>query len=52
MVQTGTDLAGQRCQLPGGELAQATLRCLQATDAGGELVVDLAQRLLEILLVR
>ncbi|MER5852881.1 hypothetical protein ABT126_39390 [Streptomyces sp. NPDC002012] len=44
----GTDLGGQRCQMPGGELAQAPLRCPQTTNAVGELVVDLAQRLLEL----
>ncbi|WP_405486581.1 hypothetical protein [Streptomyces sp. NBC_00096] len=45
----GTDLGGQRRRLPGGELAQASLRCLQAMDADGEFGVDLAQRCLELL---
>jgi hypothetical protein len=35
-----------------GELAQAPLRCPQASDAGGELVVDLAQRVLELFVGR
>jgi hypothetical protein len=46
------DLGGQRRQIPGGEPAQSPLRCHQAPDAGGELVVDLTQRLLELLVGR
>lgn len=48
----GTDLGGQRGRLPCGKLAQAPLRCPQAMDAGRQVVVDLVQRLLELLVGR
>ncbi|MFJ7269162.1 hypothetical protein ACIQV3_21400 [Streptomyces sp. NPDC099050] len=44
----GADLGGQWRQLPSGEPTQTPLRFPQAADAGGELVVDLVQRLLEL----
>lgn len=52
VLQIGTDLGRQRCQTPGGKLAQAPLRCPQTTDAVGELVFDLTQRLPELLVGR
>ena len=52
LLHMGTDLRGQRRQMPGGELTQTALRCPHPTDAVGELVADLAERLLELLVGR
>ncbi|GAA2433628.1 hypothetical protein GCM10010388_21990 [Streptomyces mauvecolor] len=42
-LQVGVDLGGERCHLPGGELAQAALRGPQGPDTAGEFLVDLVQ---------